>query len=506
MARILLVDDDWDQLELRTLILEKKGHDVRAAMGCAQCLAVLEEFSPDVVITDLLLPRSCDGEAMIRSVRARCSAARIVVLSGYGGEIDAPADAVLRKPVRTESLLAAIAKLAVCLLLFVARAADFSFTTTGSASEVTAELSARGPAGTIVELHVDDGPAFHVNLFAGERDWRYPIFLGRFDAGPHRIRVADINGVTASLGAIRQLTASDSLYDVVANAPVLYARLNTIGKFTDVPLLAYATRTTEDGRRVLEYTVIFSNEDGGTSSRNLMSRWGRVTDIEYVYHVWLNADGSPQRALIQGKDHKDIEYAGKHFAWHPVLIPVTDNNMVHFDGESPIRYQIAPRLVDLSQHSREIVMDDEPFAYRISAEEMQREGKLRPYGVIDGEKISDPRNYLVVEAKLTVENAGMQALIRVKGENRWVGGALGMAENFINRSGWIRTAIELPPGAQPEAIAFECLTPKRSGACRLEAIGRIFKLTPDYQPGANLAPRVPPAIVAPGEIVPIPLP
>lgn len=65
---------------------------------------------------------------------------------------------------------------------------------------------------------------------------------------------------------------SDPTYDVVANSLVLFARLNTIGKFSDLPLLAYATRDTDKGQRVLEYTIIFSNEDAGTSPRNLMAR------------------------------------------------------------------------------------------------------------------------------------------------------------------------------------------------------------------------------------------
>jgi len=506
MARILLVDDEKDQLELRSQILQHKGHTVSEAGSCEEALAQAREFDPDIVLTDLLLPRVADGEAMIRALRERCPKVRVVILSGYSGQIDVPAEAVLRKPVRAEKLFATIAQLAIFLFLLAANAAEFPFTTTGAESEITAEIAARGPEGRIIELRLDNHPPFHINLFAGVRDWTYPVFLGRTHAGPHKLTIGGVEGATVTVKAIHEVRPSDPLYDVVSNSPVLYARANTIGKFTDVPLLAYATREGENGLRILEYTIVFSNEDGGTSTRNLMARWGRVTDIEYVYRVWLNPDGSPLRAIIQGKDHKDIEYAGAHFGWHPVLIPVTGNNMVHFDGRSPVRYQMAPRLVDLSRHSREIVMDDDPITYRISAEELKREGKLRPYGQEDGEKISDPRNYLVVEARLSVENAGVQALVRLKGESRWFSGALGMADNFINRSGWIRTAIELPPGAQADAIAFQCLTPKRWGSCRVEALGKVFKLTDDYRPGPDLAPTFAPAGLKPGEIVPIPLP
>ena len=69
----------------------------------------------------------------------------------------------------------------------------------------------------------------------------------------------------------------------IAGAPVLFARLNTVGKFSDIPLVLYCERVKDTAGDALQYTVIFSNEDGGTSTRTLMARWGRSTDIEYVY-------------------------------------------------------------------------------------------------------------------------------------------------------------------------------------------------------------------------------
>ena len=82
---------------------------------------------------------------------------------------------------------------------------------------------------------------------------------------------------------------------VYANAPILFARLNTVGKFSDIPLLLYCERLQENSEPVLQYTVIFSNEDGGTSTRALMARWGRSTDIEYVYKRFTKS-GAGDRA------------------------------------------------------------------------------------------------------------------------------------------------------------------------------------------------------------------
>ena len=89
---------------------------------------------------------------------------------------------------------------------------------------------------------------------------------------------------------------------------MFYARANTIGKFTDIPLVLYCERLSENGDPFLQYTLIFSNEDGGTSTRALMARWGRTTDVEYVYRAFLNADGSLRRATIQVEGHKEKEF------------------------------------------------------------------------------------------------------------------------------------------------------------------------------------------------------
>src|SRR5439155_10800754 len=134
----------------------------------------------------------------------------------------------------------------------------------------------------------------------------------------------------------RNVTRASGEYAVLAHAPVLYARENTVGKFTDVPMIVYAERSNENGAAVLMYTVIFSNEDAATSTRALMARWGRTTDVEYVYKAYLNQDGSLRRATIQGRGHQEIEFDGRRDGTHPLLIPVTDNNMVSGEATSAI--------------------------------------------------------------------------------------------------------------------------------------------------------------------------
>ena len=117
MARLLVVEDDRDQLELRRLILERAGHQVWTAVSGGGALDALAEAAPSVVLMDLRLPRTEDGLALIRGLRARSPRARIVVLSGgtenfHGLAEGGMVDHHLQKPVRSQELLYLIEKIA----------------------------------------------------------------------------------------------------------------------------------------------------------------------------------------------------------------------------------------------------------------------------------------------------------------------------------------------------------------------------------------------------------
>lgn len=366
-----------------------------------------------------------------------------------------------------------------------------------------------GREAAMVDVRVDSGAAFQVMLYAGPENRKYPVFLGWLEPGQHQLSIE--RNVTFSAPrsglAIADVAVRGGITDpVLAHAPVLYARRNTIGRFSDVPLVVYAEKITGNGAGLLQYTVIFSNEDGGTSTRALMARWGRTTDIEYVYRV----NPATGKGNIQTREHKDVEFAGKRERSHPLLIPVTDNNMVADEIPSAVRYQIAPLLVDLSKHSREQVMDDDPITYRIATREMDREGKLRPFGIIDGQKISDPSNYVYVEADITVEHAGVITLLRLKYEPFWRSSALGRIDYSVDRSGWIRTTVELPPGAHARDIAeigFTCVVMPEgekkkmpdTGTCRVNTVTKAFFLDPAYRPGPSFWSTSQPVEVPAGE-------
>ena len=86
MCTILLVDDDADLRELWTLVLEAEGHRVVTAADGVAGMASYDKEPPDVVITDLQLPR-LPGLALIARMRSLQADARIIAVSGNNAKL-----------------------------------------------------------------------------------------------------------------------------------------------------------------------------------------------------------------------------------------------------------------------------------------------------------------------------------------------------------------------------------------------------------------------------------
>jgi CheY-like chemotaxis protein len=481
MANLLLVDDDRDQLELRCLALEQAGHRVAVAANPEEAVAAFRNDPSALVLMDLHLPDADDGRTLIRRLHEISPTARILVVSGWPHDFArspeaALVDRVIPKPVRSEHLLNLLNKLAAVVLalapaLAPAEVDEFKFSLAEPA-EMVALIEPARPQHELAELSLDGRYVAHFPLVA-----EAAVLLGRVGPGPHRLHVSR---------PVRSLGVRPGKDPCAAQSPILYARPNTLGRFTDVPLLAYCEQQRDSHGDYLQFSVIFSNEDGGTSTRALMARWGRTTDIEHVYRVWND------RAMIQSRGHQEVEFHGPYQDKHPLLAVVTDNNMVAppdpGGGDSSlVRFAPAPFLVDLSSASREKLMDDHPWTYRVMSEELHREDKLRSFGAVDGQKISDPRNYLYLEARISNRGSRFGVLVRLREEPLWRASHLGHHSYTIERSGWVRTAIELPPQTHPEQIAefgFECFAEQKvvAGECTLEEVSKAFLLDERYQP------------------------
>lgn len=338
----------------------------------------------------------------------------------------------------------------------------------------------------------------------------YRVLLGSVEAGTHVIRTAIDREATAvqlreegvassKIVRIEAIAKTDPAYEALSFAPFLYARPNTIGRFTDVPVFMwYEREPTSRGVRY-RYSAVFTNEDGGTPADRLMATWGRTTDIEYVYSVELDRAGQVIDDDIQGPEHKILRFKGRREGQHPLLWVSTDNNMVLDSGATRIRYAPAPVSFPLDGVSREAVMDAHPWLYSVASHELAREKKIVPGAPPGNGTIPDPRTFIYVEACGDIGDAALAFEVLVG--DTWVPSDRGVARYRIQRDGCFRVAIPIG-SARPSAVrrlravahprATSNGTPAAAGTStarttvRLDRVNAVFMLDDAYAPGESM--------------------
>ena len=111
-GRILVIDDEPQITRVLRAALVAQGYDVRIANDPEEGLRTFREWSPDLLITDLMMP-GMSGVEVCRAVRAR-AATPILVLSVREHErskveaLDAGADDYVTKPFSVQELFARV--------------------------------------------------------------------------------------------------------------------------------------------------------------------------------------------------------------------------------------------------------------------------------------------------------------------------------------------------------------------------------------------------------------
>jgi two-component system, NtrC family, response regulator AtoC len=115
MRRVLVVDDEENlRLVLRTL-LKRQGYEVETAASGEEALALVGTFGPDVILTDVRMPKM-GGLDLLATLKAKGNDATVIVMSAYGN-VDLALEAIkagaydyVQKPFKHEEVVLTLRK------------------------------------------------------------------------------------------------------------------------------------------------------------------------------------------------------------------------------------------------------------------------------------------------------------------------------------------------------------------------------------------------------------
>jgi hypothetical protein len=391
-----------------------------------------------------------------------------------------------------------------------------------------ATVSARGVSwaekkneSAVVSAYVDGRYATDI-VVTSAKPVRREFALGRLAKGRHTLRLHYATGRSPSDAGVakvadigfRTIRRSSPAYAAAHYAPILRGRnIKSLGgRFqnnrTDTPLVAYhqVVPTGTHGHAVIEYTVIWSNEDGGTNSPALMAQWGRTTDIEWVYRVEVNAKGRRVSGsdVFQSPNHGTQRFRGTYDGTHPVLQTCTSNNNVcdrkalrgQHQKKDPMRFALSTRRALPASQPREHEMDAQPWTYQVMAREMVREGKIVKPSPPSSPTVGDQRRYLYV-AVTHVAAGGSATNVGLAVDVRLTNGKTFTSNHDISgwtilRDGPAATTVKLPKGTTRgdiESISVRRVPFRSDDGATLDVtdLGRAFFLRDSYLPRPSFA-------------------
>lgn len=392
------------------------------------------------------------------------------------------------------------------------KAADATITLEASAPGTN--WGKKGAECAVMSVYVDGKYQQDVVLWGGDRPTNYPLSLGHLGPGKHTVTLRyakekspfGARGIVVSGGQATAVTYPDRGAAYAAlYAPIVVGRHGSLeNTHTDTPLglLSHITHNA-DGTMDIAYTTVYSNEDTGDGGQPALEAalWGRLTDMETMFSVHVDARGNLVSAVYEDAGHVWRPFHGQMDGTHPIVRTLTDNNNVSDQSTGLLRFQLPVTNVDWNG-PQEDVMRRNPQWFRVMAEELQREGKIASQG--GGDKplagiaataqsilvdlgfarrhtMADPRDYLYVQ--FDAQGAGPRAPIDVKVTLKngtvW-DSSQGVAGATIQRPGWVQTAIRLPAGTRPSDIRSVTFDP--SGGASVSAVGRFFMYDRNDQP------------------------
>ena len=336
-------------------------------------------------------------------------------------------------------------------------------------------------------------------IYNGEENHNYKQAIGFLESGDYEFEFyfdynkSSINASTVHIESVEFTNAFlvDVDSDVFKYSPILYGR-NIFSwnesNHTDIPLIMFYDISYENNIKTITYSIIFSNEDSrvGIGLSDMMLSWGRTTDIEWIYQVSLINDGQGMSEIFQGAGHTPTVFNGNKLDNHPILINATANCNFSDTGTSDYLFFLSPIETNTDGHTRELIMDENPWSYKIMGQELINEDKYEDIQDPIHWEMSDVRNYLYLEYEGSSSGSNITANIFANFYNDCYGYANDHNDEdiiFSFGNGVNRTTIELPENFNPNDLQY--LNIQASGdsgfTLVLDSIKNLFYLSEDYE-------------------------
>jgi hypothetical protein len=392
----------------------------------------------------------------------------------------------------------------------------------------------------VVDLSIDGGPAQQIVLFDGSTPFTYTGFTGPLTVGPHAVAV----GIDRTLSHVA--TTSPRLvlshftlgvvprvsweYAEVARAPVLYGRQSSAHAYT--PLLTSVADTTgASASQDLAYVVVISAHDQGDSivPAYQWGLWGRMTDMVTILNETITPAGTVAQATyascgceslpffpdsVMAPEETTAPVLSAPYFTHPVLRDASATNYLSDRGTTPFRLQELPVAAPPPGQLRDAVMDEHPWTYEVSNEELPREHVISTDP--DDLLVGDYRQYAIVDSDLSVSGTvAVEFSIRLSGDPTWYSTdyqqmTAGVPSTFtFNNGGHTRSAVKLPLGwLRRRVVGFRIRLEVPPGAKAVATVAvhslDLLAVTPQW---SVLAVPLPPISVVTGtSLDPAPLP
>jgi len=320
--------------------------------------------------------------------------------------------------------------------------------------------------------------------FRGSEEAEYSFILGPVAEGKHIVTLVDPAVVKREIKTSglepEVILPGDPRYNPIRHSPILLGRPENDN--SDIPLIFWYVEKDNANSKTIDYTIVWSNEDGGTRTAALLAIYGRTVDIENVYTVKLDTSGKILSEVIQGAGHKVRPFAGRKIGSHPVLRTCTENNMVDDTGTSQFVFSYLPVKFDTAG-VRERMLDLQPWINRIAFEELVKEDKLtRTPPDISMARVGDLRLYALVDVDVEQFGTRLEVGLRLSGSKKWHTADQKMGPLALALQGKHRVGILLPKNTKPEDI--DALQLRSSGfpgsSLSIVSVGPITLLDKDF--------------------------